>query len=100
MATVRRPLKALLAATLMPLAAASVLLVAKPAAAAALTRVTNFGNNPSGLNMYIYVPNNVAARPALLVAVHYCTGSASALFNGSFHDYAAGSASTSTRPRR
>ncbi len=61
--------------------------LASPAHAASLTQVTNFGNNPSNLNMYVYVPNNVAARPALLVAIHYCTGSASALYSGYFHDY-------------
>jgi acetylxylan esterase len=63
------------------------LALASPVHAASLTQVTNFGNNPSGLNMYVYVPNNVAARPALLVAIHYCTGSASALYSGYFHDY-------------
>jgi poly(hydroxyalkanoate) depolymerase family esterase len=82
-----RTLKALLAAAVLPIAAAAVLMGARPAAAASLTQVTNFGNNPSNLNMYIYVPNNVAARPALLVAIHYCTGTASALYSGYFHDY-------------
>ena len=76
----RNSLKALLATATLPLVAAAVLLGAQPAAAASLTQVTNFGNNPSNLNMYIYVPNTVTARPALLVAVHYCTGTASALF--------------------
>jgi endo-1,4-beta-xylanase len=80
-------LRALVAAALLPLVAATVLLGVRPAAAASLTQVTNFGNNPSNLNMYIYVPNNVAPRPALLVAVHYCQGSASALYSGYFHDY-------------
>ncbi|GII25138.1 extracellular catalytic domain type 1 short-chain-length polyhydroxyalkanoate depolymerase [Planosporangium mesophilum] len=80
-------LKALLALAILPLIAATVLLTSRPAAAASLTQVTNFGTNPSNLNMYIYVPNNVAARPALLVAIHYCTGSASAVFNGSARDY-------------
>src|SRR3954468_24796978 len=32
---------------------------APSASAAALTEVTNFGANPSGLRMYEYVPNNV-----------------------------------------
>ncbi|TQS17588.1 PHB depolymerase family esterase, partial [Microbispora sp. KK1-11] len=59
----------------------------RPAAAASLTRVTGFGNNPTNLNMYLYVPDRVAARPALLVLVHYCSGSASAIFNGNGHDY-------------
>ncbi|ETK30787.1 extracellular catalytic domain type 1 short-chain-length polyhydroxyalkanoate depolymerase, partial [Microbispora sp. ATCC PTA-5024] len=52
-----------------------------------LTRVTNFGTNPTNLNMYIYVPDRVAAHPALLVLVHYCSGSASGIFNGNGHDY-------------
>ncbi|MFI6318816.1 PHB depolymerase family esterase [Nonomuraea sp. NPDC050556] len=70
------------------LAAAAVLLGAvAPAEAASLTRVTGFGNNPTNLNMYLYVPDTVAARPALLVMVHYCTGSAAGVFNGVGHDY-------------
>jgi len=60
---------------------------AHPAAAASLTQVTNFGNNPTNLKMYVYVPNTVAARPALLVAIHYCGGSASAMYGGNAHDY-------------
>ncbi len=72
---------------MIPLAAVIVTLGAQPSAAASLTRVTNFGNNPSNLNMYMYVPDRVAGRPALLVAIHYCTGTASALFNGYFRDY-------------
>jgi acetylxylan esterase len=83
----KRSVKALLAAALLPVVAGVVLLGAQPASAATLTQVTGFGNNPSNLNMYVYVPNNVSARPALLVAVHYCTGTASALFSGYFHDY-------------
>ncbi|WP_328647339.1 PHB depolymerase family esterase [Amycolatopsis sp. NBC_00348] len=82
----RRLLTVLLAAVV-PVVAAVVLLVAQPASAASLTRVTGFGTNPSNLNMYTYVPDRVAAKPALLVAIHYCTGSASAVFNGYARDY-------------
>jgi poly(hydroxyalkanoate) depolymerase family esterase len=46
-----------------------------PARAASLVQVTNFGNNPTGLQMYIYVPTNVQANPPILVALHQCTGS-------------------------
>ncbi|MFC3501583.1 PHB depolymerase family esterase [Micromonospora krabiensis] len=53
-----------------------------PASAAALTEVTNFGANPSNLRMHLYVPDRVAPRPGLLVAVHYCTGSGPALYSG------------------
>ncbi|MFC7388199.1 extracellular catalytic domain type 1 short-chain-length polyhydroxyalkanoate depolymerase, partial [Sphaerisporangium rhizosphaerae] len=83
----KRRLTAILAAAALPLVVASVLLGIRPAAAASLTQVTGFGTNPTNLNMYMYVPNNVAARPALLVLVHYCGGSASAIFNGNGHDF-------------
>jgi acetylxylan esterase len=50
--------------------------------AASLQAVSNFGANPSGARMFIYVPDNVTARPAVVVAVHYCSGSAQAYFSG------------------
>jgi poly(hydroxyalkanoate) depolymerase family esterase len=37
--------------------------------------------------MYVYVPDRVAARPAMLVMVHYCSGTASAVHNGNGRDY-------------
>jgi poly(hydroxyalkanoate) depolymerase family esterase len=58
------------------------------AQAASLVEVTNFGNNPSGLRMHIYVPDRVAARPAIVVAVHFCTGTGPVFFNGSGHEFA------------
>jgi len=83
----RRPLSAVLVALLSLLAAA--LLAAPPASArteavptATLTEVTGFGTNPSNLQMYLYVPDNVTAHPAVVVAVHYCTGSGPAMYNG------------------
>ncbi|NJP96992.1 PHB depolymerase family esterase [Nonomuraea sp. FMUSA5-5] len=84
---VKRGLSAVSAAVAAALLAAAVLLGITPAGAASLTRVTGFGTNPTNLNMYLYVPDRVAARPALLVLVHYCGGSASAIFNGNGHDY-------------
>jgi poly(hydroxyalkanoate) depolymerase family esterase len=84
---VKRIFKALLATVVAVAATASAFALATPAAAAALTRVTSFGTNPSNLNMYVYVPDRVAAKPALLVAIHYCTGSASAVFSGYARDY-------------
>ncbi|WP_433443524.1 extracellular catalytic domain type 1 short-chain-length polyhydroxyalkanoate depolymerase [Nonomuraea sp. CA-141351] len=83
----KQRLKAILAAAAIPLVAASVLLGVRPAGAASLTQVTNFGTNPTNLNMYTYVPDNVAAQPAMLVLVHYCGGSASGIFNWNGHDY-------------
>lgn len=60
----------------------SAFVMAGPVRAASLTQVTNFGNNPSNLNMYVYVPNNVAARPALLVAIHFISGTENPQING------------------
>ncbi|OXM59826.1 esterase [Amycolatopsis vastitatis] len=77
----KRLLTAVLAMVVMALGLVS------PAHAAALTRVTNFGNNPTNLNMYVYVPDRVAAKPALLVLVHYCGGSASSVFGWNGKDY-------------
>jgi len=82
---VKRTLRTLLAAAL--LVTGSVLLPTQPATAASLTQVTNFGTNPTNLNMYVHVPDNRAARPALLVLVHYCGGSASGVYNGNGRDY-------------
>lgn len=96
--TVRRPLRALLVALvggLLPLLAA--LLVTAPTAAArtepadvvptaTLTEVTDFGTNPSNLRMYLYVPDRVTANPAVLVAVHWCTGSGPDMYNGTEYD--------------
>jgi acetylxylan esterase len=59
------------------------LAVASPAsAAAALQEVTDFGDNPSGIKMFLYVPDNVADNPPILVAVHWCHGTATDMYNG------------------
>ncbi|NKE58717.1 PHB depolymerase family esterase [Lentzea sp. PSKA42] len=81
---------ALIAALVLLIAAVALSLVPQPALAASLVRVTSFGTNPTGLNMYVYVPDRVAARPAMLVMVHYCTGSADAVHNGNGRDYVTG----------
>ena len=62
--------------------ALSFLVAPAPASAASLVQVSNFGSNPSNLQMYVYRPDNLPARPGLLVAVHYCTGSEPALHSG------------------
>ncbi|KAI8189002.1 Efflux pump dotC [Colletotrichum sp. SAR 10_75] len=59
------------------------------AAAASLQQVTSFGANPSGAKMYIYVPDKVAASPPIIVAIHYCSGTASAYYsNTPYKSYA------------
>ncbi|MCG6499485.1 PHB depolymerase family esterase [Kitasatospora sp. A2-31] len=47
---------------------------APQAAAASLTQITNFGTNPTGLLMHLYVPNNVRPDPPILLALHGCQG--------------------------
>ena len=39
------------------------------ASCASLTRVTEFGANPTELQMFLYVPDKVADNPAIIVAV-------------------------------
>jgi poly(hydroxyalkanoate) depolymerase family esterase len=41
---------------------------------AALTQVTGFGADPGDIPMYLYVPDDVAPRPGILVAMHGCDG--------------------------
>jgi poly(hydroxyalkanoate) depolymerase family esterase len=62
--------------------AAATLLGARPAAAASLVEITGFGTNPSNLRMHVYAPDVLASPPPILVAVHYCTGTGPAFFNG------------------
>jgi acetylxylan esterase len=52
------------------------------AAVGTLQQVTNFGSNPTNVGMYVYRPPNVAASPALIVGIHWCTGTAQAFFSG------------------
>ena len=66
-----------LAATMLWLALA----IPRPASAASLTEVTNFGRNPTALRMFLYVPDSVKPHPAVLVAVHFCTGSGPVFFS-------------------
>ncbi|MBO3083678.1 extracellular catalytic domain type 1 short-chain-length polyhydroxyalkanoate depolymerase [Cellulomonas fengjieae] len=66
--------------------AVAALTTAPAAQAASLVSVPSFGSNPGGLGMSIFVPDSLPARPAVLVAVHYCTGSAQAMYDGSQFD--------------
>ncbi|MDG4830739.1 PHB depolymerase family esterase [Solwaraspora sp. WMMD1047] len=57
--------------------------LSSPASAASLVEVTNFGNNPGGMRMHIYVPDNRPASPAIVVAMHGCGGSGPGFYSGS-----------------
>lgn len=50
---------------------ATALLGATTVAAAGLQQVSNFGTNPTGTQMYVYVPAKVAAKPAILLGVSF-----------------------------
>ncbi|MEV0272116.1 PHB depolymerase family esterase [Hamadaea sp. NPDC050747] len=80
MQTRGKALLALVTAALVAVTAA--LISAPPAQAATLTEVTGFGTNPTNLRMYLYVPDTVRTRPAVLLALHYCTGSGPAFYSG------------------
>ncbi|KAB5578732.1 acetyl xylan esterase [Coniochaeta sp. 2T2.1] len=47
-----------------------------------LTQVADFGPNTSNTKMYIYVPAKLAPKPPVIVAIHYCTGTAQAYYSG------------------
>ncbi|MEU1752802.1 PHB depolymerase family esterase [Micromonospora matsumotoense] len=58
------------------------LTVAPPAVAASLQEITNFGANPSGARMFLYVPASVKPNPAVVVGVHWCHGTAQDFYGG------------------
>ena len=51
-------------------------------ASQALERVTDFGPNKSNTKMYIYVPKKLADPLPIIVAIHYCHGTASSYYSG------------------
>ncbi|GGM79812.1 PHB depolymerase family esterase [Dactylosporangium sucinum] len=55
----------------------------RPAYAATLTEVTNFGTNPGGMRMHVYVPTSRPPNPAIVVAMHGCGGSGPGFYSGS-----------------
>ncbi|WP_410671600.1 alpha/beta hydrolase family esterase [Amycolatopsis sp. cmx-4-68] len=58
--------------------------VAPPAASAAsLVEVNNFGDNPGGMRMHVYVPDSHPAHPGIVVAMHGCGGSGPGFYSGS-----------------
>ncbi|CCC12718.1 hypothetical protein SMACR_05677 [Sordaria macrospora] len=52
--------------------------------AASLQQITtDFGPNPTNVGFYIYVPDVLASKPAILVNPHWCHGTAQAAYAGS-----------------
>ena len=66
--------------------AAAALTTAPAAQAASLVSVPSFGSNPGQLGMSLFVPDSLPAKPAVLVVVHWCTGSAQAIYDGGQFD--------------
>jgi acetylxylan esterase len=46
-----------------------------------LQQVTDFGINPTNVGMFVYIPTNVTANPAVVVAIHDCNGTAETYFS-------------------
>ncbi|KAF1916670.1 Alpha/Beta hydrolase protein [Ampelomyces quisqualis] len=61
---------------------ATAVLASTGAAFGALTQVTGFGTNPTGLQMYVSVPAKITTNPAIIVALHPCGGTASEWYSG------------------
>jgi acetylxylan esterase len=62
---------------------AATLLLAIPAEAASLQQVSNWNGGvslPSDVTMWAYVPDKVVTNPPILTLIHYCGGTASAVF--------------------
>ncbi|KAL5113927.1 hypothetical protein ACEQ8H_008210 [Pleosporales sp. CAS-2024a] len=47
---------------------------------ASLTQVQNFGTNPSGVKMFIYVPQKLQAKPPVILVLHACAWTATNFF--------------------
>ena len=52
------------------------------AAQGSLQQLSNFGTNPTNVGIFYYKPAKVATPTPLIVAMHYCTGTAQAYFSG------------------
>lgn len=55
------------------------------ALSSSLKQVTGFNSGPTAAGMYIYVPTNVKSPAAIIVAIHYCTGTANAYFSSTLY---------------
>ncbi|XVS61509.1 extracellular catalytic domain type 1 short-chain-length polyhydroxyalkanoate depolymerase [Actinosynnema sp. CA-299493] len=73
----------LLAAATSLVVAGLVSVASTPASAASLTEVTNFGANPGGMRMHVYVPDSRPANPGIVVAMHGCGGTGPGFYSGS-----------------
>lgn len=75
--------RALLGLTAAVVVAGLVIPAFRPAYAASLVQVNNFGNNPGNMRMHVYVPDNRPANPAIVVAMHGCGGNGPGFYSSS-----------------
>lgn len=47
----------------------AIAIMAAPGFCASLQQVSDFGSNPTSIDMYIYVPDKVATKPPIIVGV-------------------------------
>ncbi|TAQ84377.1 hypothetical protein B7494_g7298 [Chlorociboria aeruginascens] len=55
------------------------------ALSSSLQQVTGFTSTPTRATMYIYIPTARKTPAAIIVAIHYCSGTASAYYSGSLY---------------
>jgi acetylxylan esterase len=55
------------------------------ALSSSLQQVTGFNSGPTAAGMYIYVPTNKASPAPIILAIHYCTGTANAYFSNTLY---------------
>jgi len=65
-----------------------VLVFARLAHAATLAPITSFGDNPGALAMYEYIPDNLPSGRPLVVVLHGCTQTATAMQNAGWNKLA------------
>ncbi|KAI0369635.1 acetyl xylan esterase [Pilatotrama ljubarskyi] len=51
--------------------------------ASTLHQITNFGPNPNNVGMFVFKPAKLQAKPPLIIASHFCTGTAQIYFQNS-----------------
>ncbi|KAF2793940.1 carbohydrate esterase family 1 protein [Melanomma pulvis-pyrius CBS 109.77] len=78
-----RSVLALLASYLAVVSTSTTSLSKRAVSPGTLSQVTSFGNAPTKAAFYIYVPKALVAAPGVVVAIHYCTGSAQLYYDGS-----------------
>lgn len=54
---------------------------ARPVKRASLTQISNFGDNPAGIKLWIYVPARVVSSPGIVFSLHGASGNAQQQFS-------------------